>query len=163
MKAIVTIFFLCLYTLAFSQISEVREAYEKASDNEELTKSLHNKLESVSAKGEATLQVYKGAVMTMMAKYTKDRKEKKDFFKRGAMLIEDLILNNPKNIEARYVRLSVQENAPKFLGYHKNREEDKAFILDNFKAINNVSLKSTIRKYIENSQLFTPEEQELLD
>ena len=49
-------------------------------------------------------------------------------FNKGKKMLEAFIKANSTNIEARYVRILVQSEIPKFLGYHKNIESDIKFI-----------------------------------
>ncbi len=94
----------------------------------------------------------------MKAKFVKSKKEKKEYFKEGVSLLESAIKVEPSNIEIRYIRLSVQENSPKFLGYHKNIEEDKQFILKNYKSISSAELKEFIKDFVMKSENFNKTE-----
>jgi hypothetical protein len=42
--------------------------------------------------------------------------------------IELAIKNEPNNPEIRFIRLSIQKKAPKFLGYHSHIEADVLFL-----------------------------------
>jgi hypothetical protein len=46
----------------------------------------------------------------------------------------------PLNTEIRLIRLSVQKNAPAFLGYRNNVKEDESFIRKNINSIYNAAL-----------------------
>ena len=48
--------------------------------------------------------------------------------KKGKENIEEAIRKEPNNTELRFIRLSVQKNAPSFLGYKSNVQEDTDFI-----------------------------------
>ena len=54
--------------------------------------------------------------------------------------------------------MSVQENSPKFLGYHKNLEEDKAFVLKNYSSISSTELKNVIKDFVLKSENFSETE-----
>jgi len=112
-------------------LAEIRQDYTTASTSETGTKVLYDKLENFANSKDNILVAYKGAVMTLMAKHTKDRQQKKDFFK------------------------SVQENAPKFLGYHKDIDLDKQFILTNWRSLKDQSLKGIVKEYVAASKSFT--------
>lgn len=49
-------------------------------------------------------------------------------FKAGATVLEKLIEQEPTNVELRFLRLIIQENAPKILKYHNNLQEDASMI-----------------------------------
>ncbi|MGB2127835.1 MAG: hypothetical protein ACPHXR_00020 [Flavicella sp.] len=42
--------------------------------------------------------------------------------------LNQLIYKNPNSIHLRYIRLLLQENTPKFLGYNGSIEEDKRYL-----------------------------------
>lgn len=44
--------------------------------------------------------------------------------------LDELIEDNPTNVHLRYIRLLLQENTPKILGYNENIEEDKNILAE---------------------------------
>ncbi len=58
----------------------------------------------------------------------------------------------PDNIEIRFIRLSVQKNAPSFLGYNKNIKEDQLFIENNRREIRSPVLLKNIDKLLKHSK-----------
>ena len=94
----------------------------------------------------------------MKAKFAKARSDKKEFFKEGISLIESAVKADGSNIEIRYIRMSVQENSPRFLGYHKNIDEDKEFILKNYKTISSTELKELVKDFVLKSENFSETE-----
>lgn len=157
MKLFVLISFI-LCSLGTPTLSEVRGIYMTASDSEAVTKQLHEQLESVKENAAPALLAYKGAVMTMMAKYTRKKGEKKAFFKNGATLIEAAVVADPSNLEIRTIRLSIQENAPKFLRYHKNRQEDKQLIVADFSKIKSNEIRRFVKSFVMQSNEFSEAE-----
>lgn len=91
-------------------------------------------------------KVYLGALLTKRAEGLKDVKQKIATFKSGVEMIENVIAENPKNIEFRFIRYIIQENAPKILKYNTNMLEDEKFIKQNFKNASQV-LQDEIKKY----------------
>ena len=67
-------------------------------------------------------------------------------FNKGKNNIEQAVEMAPDNIEIRVIRWSVQHNAPRFLGYHQEIENDKQFINDNKHEIQSESLKQLLHK-----------------
>jgi hypothetical protein len=161
MKLIVYITLFLSFFIGLPELSEVREEYIKASGNKEITSKLYDLLSEVTRDDEKVYVAYKGASLTMMAKYAKAKKEKKAFFKEGAGLIEFAVSAAPKNIEVRIIRMGVQENVPKFLKYRSNIQEDKQFVIDNFSKIKSKSVHSFVRSYVLQSDTFTTSEKEL--
>ncbi|MDC7999467.1 hypothetical protein POV26_00295 [Aequorivita todarodis] len=135
-------------------VKEVRTQYPKAVSNAEIAAKLDGELSTVTSSGKPVLLAYKGAVLTLKAKFAKKKSDKKDFFKEGVALIESAVSADASNIEIRYIRLSVQENSPKFLGYHKNIEEDKEFILKHYGSISSAELKEIVKDFAMKSENF---------
>ncbi|PHS67734.1 MAG: hypothetical protein COB12_02625 [Flavobacterium sp.] len=130
----------------------------KAVNDKEITFQLNEDLSEITKADNKVLVAYKGAVLTLMARFSKSTKEKKLFFKEGAKLIEFTISEKPTDIEIRVIRLGVQENSPKIVGYQKNKEEDKQFIIDHFKEVSSKELKTYIKGFIKQSKTFSEEE-----
>lgn len=139
-------------------LQTIRKEYPTVSQSKAGVLTLYNKLQTITKKDNKVLVAYKGALTTLASKQQKGVKEKKEFFKRGALLIEYAVNAKPTNIEIRLVRLSVQQNAPKFLKYNKNVSVDKAFIFKHLKNTKSTSLRNYIINYILQSKHFTEEE-----
>lgn len=162
MKYIVFIvFFISMASIA-QDLNEIRSEYPKAVQNAETTMKLDGELAKVNSSNKAVLLAYKGAVSTVKAKFATKKSEKKDFFKEGVSIIESAVKAESSNIEIRYIRMSVQENSPKFLGYHKNIEEDKEFILKNYASISSAELKQIVKDFVKNSDNFSENEKHRL-
>jgi len=143
-------------------IAEVRQLYKDADLSEQNAIVLLEKLETITKSDDKVLVAYKGAVTSITSKYEKGAKLKKGVFKNGVSLVEYAVLSDSENIEIRFVRLSVQQNSPKFLKYNKEIEEDKKYILNNFDRISSIELKSYIGDYILHSNNFTEEEKNVI-
>ncbi len=142
-------------------VADVRLKYKKASQSKEKTMTLFTQLEEISKNDEIVLVAYKGAVTTLKSRYQNGFKNKKTTFKEGVSLINFAIEKQPNNIEIRFVRMSVQQNVPKFLGYNFNLEEDKNFIFSRLDQIKSPDLYSYIKEYILHSNHFTEEEKDV--
>lgn len=149
--------------LAFNpDVSEVRNMYKQAVLSESAALSLLDDLTEIKKSDDKVLVSYKGALTAITAKYENEIKRKKELFKQGVMMIEYAIEEDPDNIEIRFVRLSVQQNIPKFLKYKKNIEEDKTFILERVNDLDNKDLKTYIQEYILYSKKFTDQEKNVI-
>jgi len=155
-------FFVLISTLALTtDLAEVRKAYRNAANNQANTIKLHKNLSAIHASDDVLLLAYKGATLTLMAKYAKGAKTKTGYFKEGKKLIEQSISAAPKNIELRYIRLSVQENAPKIVRYKKNISEDKEYILNHYSGIADAETKAYIKSFVSQSTSFSELEKQL--
>jgi hypothetical protein len=154
MKYLLGIIFFISISSNAQDLNEIRSEYSKAYQNAEITAKLDGELADITSSNKAVLLAYKGAVSTLKAKFTKSKSDKKEYFKEGVSLLESAIMADPSNIEIRYLRMSVQENSPKFLGYHKNIGDDKEFILKNYANNSSSSLKSLIKDFVLKSENF---------
>lgn len=153
-------FFLAILSTAFgvSDISQVRLQYKEASTNAEKTKQLYEDLGSITKESDVLLIAYKGAATTLMAKYAKTIKEKKAFFREGVGYIEYAVEQAPNNVEIRYLRLSVKENAPRITGYKRHMDKDKTYILEHLVEVENQESKKYIKGYVSQSDVFDADE-----
>ena len=157
MKTSIFIFILLLGLFSPS-LTKVRTDYKKSFNSKEVTLQLNKYLAEVKKTDKKLLVAYKGAVLILMAKYSKVIKEKKFFFKEGATLLNFAIFEEPANVEMRCIRLSIQENAPKLLKYRANKTEDKQFIKDGYDTIKSATIKTYVRGFIMQSKSFSDEE-----
>jgi len=162
MKLLFSILITILF-ISSPDLSKVRVDYINAFQNKENAMDLHNELAEVVKSDAKTLVAYKGAVTTLMAKFSKSTKDKKSLFKEGATLIEYAVAEDPNNIEIRCIRIGVQENTPKVVKYYKNISEDKQFLLEHYKEITSNKLKDYIRGFIMHSKSFSDAEKEMFN
>lgn len=155
MKSFFSFFLLISFSINQS-ISEIRKAYPTAATSEISATTFASKLTDIPFE-DKTLLAYKGASITMAAKFKKKVSEKISTFKEGSKLVESAIFSEPNNIEIRLIRLSIQENVPGIVNYKRNIKEDAAFILKHFKEQNAV-LKEYIRSFVLQSKSFSVEE-----
>ena len=147
--------FLTTFILFFqSGLESLRESYAKANSSNANTEAFINIAEKASG-SDVIIQGYKAAAKIMEAKITKNNR--KALVKSGATSLEAIIKSNPNNAELRVIRMSVQENIPKIVGYNKNLKEDKTFILNNYSKQNS-ALKTYIRKFAMQSKTMTEAE-----
>lgn len=78
-----------------------------------------------------TQQAYLGTIKMTSSDFEKTPAEKLKKFKEGKALLEKSISAEPTNPEFRFLRLIIQENAPKMLKYNQNIAEDAKFIQQN--------------------------------
>ena len=142
------VFSLTSFTYSQLSLTEVRNAYEKAVYNEQTAIDL---LANLITSNNPTFIGYKGAVTIVMAKHVISPYKKLNYFKTGKDVLEKAIQKEPLNVELRFIRFSIQCNAPKFLDYHSNIYADKVLLLKEVKAIKDVDLKKRITKFLLHS------------
>ena len=97
---------------------------------------------------------YKGGLLMKKSGFMKTVTEKVKVFKEGYKLLEGEIEKKPLNVEYRFIRLTIQENAPKILKYNKNIKQDKILILDGYNSLN-TKIKVYIREYAHQSNVLS--------
>lgn len=151
--------FLTAFILFFqSGIESLRDSYAKANSSNANTEAFINIAEKTSG-SDAVIQGYKAAAQIMEAKIVKQNR--KALVKSGAINLESVIKSNPNNIELRLIRMSVQENIPKIVGYRGSLKDDKAFILNNY-GKQNATLKNYIKRFAAQSKTMTETERATL-
>lgn len=78
-----------------------------------------------------TARAYSAAMIIMKSKFVKSPLKKYQYFKKGKKALDQLIDENPNNIEFRYIRYGFQKNIPNFLGYNDKLEEDLSILKTN--------------------------------
>ena len=97
---------------------------------------------------------YEGTLLMKKAQVVGKPKDKLSFFKAGRSKLETSISADKDNTEYRFLRLIIQEHAPKIVKYRKNLDEDIELIRSKFKnltpeiqqIITDYSKKSSILK-----------------
>lgn len=112
------------------ELYEVRKQYVESTLKEETAKKLLESLSKESALPPVML-AYKGATQAVMAKYATLPSKKYSLAKKGLAMLEQAIAIDPDNIEIRYLRFTIQENVPSFLGLSKDLKNDKIVIVKN--------------------------------
>lgn len=97
-------------------------------------------------------KAYLGALKMKLSGLQKGPSTKLKTFKEGRGLLEAEITNEPENLEWRFLRLAIQENAPKILKYSQNLSEDKAYISSHFNSTP-IDLQKIIINYSTNSSI----------
>lgn len=100
---------------------------------------------------------YLGAVKMKLSGLQKGTNTKLETFKLGRNLLEAEIEKEPENIEWRFLRLAVQEHAPKIVKYRENLVSDKGFIISNFNSAP-LELQKIIKTYATKSEILTSSE-----
>ncbi|MFN3019818.1 hypothetical protein ACK1KB_02370 [Chryseobacterium sp. TY3] len=131
-----------------SDLNEVRMSYNKAVLDKKLCKKMIEELELSKEKSVIAL-AYLGAYQTIWANHVFNPLSKLATFKKGKNNIELAISKEPENVEIRYIRFSVQKNAPSFLGYNNNLKEDRDFLVKNKKNINSDFLQKNIETLLK--------------
>ncbi|MDR6372733.1 hypothetical protein J2795_003682 [Chryseobacterium bernardetii] len=157
MKLILS-FFAAFVFLFQSDLETLRNSYAKANESNSNTQNFIDTAEKQSGSDVVTVG-YKAAAKIMEAKIAKSNR--KSLVKTGATSLEAVIKSNPNNAELRLIRMSVQENIPKIVGYRGSLKDDKAFLLNNYSK-QNTALKGYIKRFATQSKTMTEAEKATL-
>lgn len=124
-----------------------------ASDNMEI---INRQLAIIKASSVSEKEGYEGALLMKKAGLVTKVKEKLNLFKAGRLKLEAAIKKDKENAEFSFLRLIIQEHAPKLVDYNNNIQTDIAAIRSNFKtlppvvqqAISDYSKKSKVLKLL---------------
>ena len=133
------------------QLQEMRGLYKQAAEKEEAAERLLKLTGDKKNKGPLTVG-YHGVAQMMMAKHVGNPFKKLSYFNRGKDFFSAAIEADPKSLELRFLRFSVQAETPGFLNYKQNLEEDKEILLSGFPAIQDAELREMIRAYLVSSK-----------
>ena len=142
-------------------LDAIRKDYEKVRTDSSSCAKLYKRINQGTIT-DNLLTGYKGAITASMANYSKNKQEKINLFKEGKQLLEKAIVKDSNNVELRFLRMTIQTNCPKALGYNKQITTDKNYILANFDTIKNVNTKNSIKAFLLASTYLTDAEKKKL-
>lgn len=96
--------------------------------------------------------VYEGALLMKKAGTNTHVKSKLNDFKAGRLKLETGLEKDSTNTEYHFLRLMIQEHAPKILNYHADLEKDNNYIRKNFAHLSK-ELQQTMIDYSKRSKI----------
>ena len=130
MKYILVLLFFVNLTNAQSDVKEVRKIFLLSSDSQ-LKCSQLNKMTSEKVNESPIYHSYNIVSKIIESKYLINPLKKVKVFKENTKRLDSLLVIYPKILEIRFLRYSIQSNAPKILGYTNFVSEDYEFIMKN--------------------------------
>ncbi|TCC89170.1 hypothetical protein EZ428_15830 [Pedobacter frigiditerrae] len=140
------------------EIVTLRKLYYEAAESKAAAVKLTSTLSKVNDQSKALLICYKGAAQMMEAKYAFSPITKFSKFSKGKSAIEKAIVKDPKQIEIRFIRFSIQTNLPFFLGYNESIKTDKEMLINSINKIDDENLKQNVVNYLLTSKYCTSDE-----
>jgi hypothetical protein len=120
-------------------------------------KEINDEILLIDASSLKSTDAFIGALMMKKAGLLKVPKEKLDNFKKGATKLETILHSDTSNVEYRFLRLIIQEHAPKVVKYNKNILEDAAFIKKNYKELS-PDVQKILIDYSQTSNALKPQD-----
>ena len=143
--------FLVSASVAWAQQSfDLSVYYDVMASNK--IQDIDNELKVLEKFNASSKAAYEGTLMMKKAGLLKKAKDKIDLFKAGRKKLEAVIKTEPGNAEWRFLRLMIQENAPKAVNYRNELDTDSKFIVNNYKSLSPV-VQQAINSYSKNSKI----------
>jgi len=102
-------------------------------------------------------EAYEGAMLMRKAGLIKLPVERLKFFKKGRIKLETAILKDNDNAEYRFLRLAIEEHAPKIVKYSADIQKDKLVIIKSFKHFPQ-AVQDAVLDYCKNSKILSPQD-----
>lgn len=143
-------------------VQETRLLYKQAAVNKTACNDLISCIQSCSPAHDPVLTGYQAAATMMMAQYVINPFSKLSWFRKGRKLLDNTLARHPQNIELRFLRFTIQTNAPGMLGYKDEIASDKSFLLNAVGGISDAALQQSICDYLQQSKLLSEGEKKQL-
>jgi hypothetical protein len=130
-------------------IGFVRTKFHNATSSEKICKDLIKLLEPYSEKNKPLFLGYKGGATMLMAKHVINPISKFSYFKKGRNMLENAIKADNSNVELRFLRYTIQNNVPSFLGYNGQLAKDELFLKQSVGNVRDAELKKIITYYLK--------------
>jgi hypothetical protein len=117
--------------------------------------TIQKELDIVGKSSQDGKEAFEGALMMKKAGLIKGASHKLKTFKSGREKLENMLDKHADNAEFRFLRLMIQEKAPKILGYDKQLEEDHKYVVKHFSTMHEAAQKA-ILNYSKSSKVLSP-------
>lgn len=132
-----------------ASLAQLRQLYYNAASNKaEATTFLEMMQAAKVDTPDPVITSYKGMAYLLQAKYAYNPYNKLSYFNKGKAMLDQAVTAAPQCLEARFLRLCVQTEAPAFLGYKDGITADRAMLLAEWKNITDADLKERIKRFL---------------
>ncbi len=100
---------------------------------------------------------FEGALLMRKAGLVTLPKDKLKFFKQGRIKMETALMADSTRTELRFLRLTIEEHAPKIVKYKSDIPRDRLFIQQHYKSLTPVVQKAII-DYSKTSKILRPDD-----
>jgi hypothetical protein len=161
MKFKISAIALLICIAGFATKSNAQEKFEKAAFYNVMSgndvASIDDEITVVQNSSTKNKPGYYGALLMKKAGLISGASKKLKLFKQGRIELETALLNEPENTEYHFLRLAIEEHAPKIVKYHNDIEADKAIIKKNFKELS-PAVQHAILDYCKKSNILHVED-----
>jgi hypothetical protein len=132
LKLFIIISFIAAPFLPQQHINTIRPQLTQALNSSKTTDSLYNALSNYKEQT-PVINSYIATLEALKAKHTWNPYNKIKYINDSEKTFANAVAADPHNIEVRFMRFSVEQNIPSFLGYNKNLQADREEIIDQLK------------------------------
>ncbi|REJ82966.1 MAG: hypothetical protein DWQ44_02300 [Bacteroidetes bacterium] len=145
------------------KLYEIRRLYFSQNSSTENFEKLQQVIKATKDLNDPIITAYRGATMMISASHAMNPISKWRLFVSGRDSLEKAVVMDNKNTEIRFLRFSIQSNAPLFLGYNGNIQEDKKAIISGISSIGDFYTRSRIAEYMKRSVYCNEEDKRRLN
>jgi len=128
-----------LLTIGFLKTSEAQQKFDRSIFYKVMasgdTGAINSQIHIIAKSSLSNKEGYNGALLMKKAGLITKPKEKLRLFKSGMLKMETALLADSMNTEFHFLRLVIEEQAPKIVKYNTHIEKDKLFVQNNFKNV----------------------------
>jgi hypothetical protein len=118
---------------------------------------VNDELTAIASAPAGDRDAYEGVLLMRKAGLMSKPKDKLQNFKSGRIKFQTAFMADSNNTELRFLRLGIQEHAPKIVKYSSNISADKAYIKEHFKSLSPV-VQHAVLEYSKTSKVLHPED-----
>lgn len=151
MKVVITLFCLLFshYLIAQTSLEQIRINYTLAVTDKDKCKAM---IEELKEKSKNPLYLgYLGGFQSIWANHVINPFAKIKTFNIGKENVEKAIEQDLDNMELRYIRLSIQKNAPAILGYRSKITQDTDLLKKQHETIPSAVVRQNIEKLLNDN------------
>ena len=141
-------FLLFAFNLSSMDLLTIRKKFYAAAEDEKMSAEFLAYLNTVE-QGSPLISGYKGMAHMLMAKHVFSPYTKSMHFLKGKKLLDESVEIDKTNAELRFLRLTVQVEAPFFLNYSSDIREDISVIRAALPQLGDQDLKRRIEAFFQ--------------
>jgi len=156
------VFLLFLLTsVGFAKAGNLLQKFEKSTFYQVMASGklddVNDELTAIAGAPAGDRDAYEGVLLMRKAGLLSKPKDKLQNFKNGRIKFQTAFMADSNNTEFRFLRLGIQEHAPKIVKYHSDINADKAYIKEHFKSLSPV-VQHAVLDYSKTSKVLHPED-----
>ena len=138
--------------LSNPDIKKVRADFYEIALNSSRTIEVLNEVRAIENPS-AVIKAYEGAIEAMMARVVWNPITKLKHVRKSQKIFKEAVKMDEDNVEVRFIRFAVEYNIPHWLGFSKNLQTDKDFIMANLEKFDLTCITKEMLNYIKGLEI----------